>query len=184
MSAINGYEELEETLSDFISECNLDAVTVNSLFRSTIEFLEPELESATVVVLDTNKLDDTKSFKASNVKVGIKFALEVIFVVQSILTEVELKQVLLVLKAIVELIGNCSIDISREEVIILFAIYRLRSAEKKQIQEYINSTLAENYKIVSSDRLDEGLKKLEKIKTIKLVDGKFTINETVIIKGM
>lgn len=184
MSNINCYEELEGALSSFIDEHELDDVTVNSLFRSSIEFLEPELQTATVVVLDAGKLDETKSIKASNVKIGIKFALGAIFAVKPMLTENGVWLVLLVLKAIVTLVGDHIVDLSREEAIILFAIYRLQSADEERILEYITSSLSVSHGIISKDRLDEGLKKLEKIRTIKLVDGKFVVNETVIIKGM
>lgn len=184
MSSINGYEGLEGALSSFIDEHELDDVTVNSLFRSSVEFLEPELQTATVVVLDAGKLDETKSIKASNVKIGIKFALGAIFAVKPMLTEKGIWLVLLVLKAIVTLAGDLSENISREEAIILFAIYRLQSADAEQIHEYISNSLSDSNGNVSKDRLNEGLKKLEKIRTIKLVDGKYVVNETVVIKGV
>lgn len=184
MSNIDGYEELEEALSSYIDEHELDRVTVNSLFRSSIEFLEPELQTATVVVLDVGKLDETKSIKASNVRIWIKFALGAIFAVKPMLTEKGIWLVLLVLKAIVTLVGDIKVDISSKEAIILFAIYRLQSADAEQIYEYISNSLSGSYGSVSKDRLNEGLKKLEKIKTIKLVDGQYVVNETMIIKGV
>ncbi len=182
MSSISGYDELIDLLSGFAREHDLDEVTVNSLFRSSVDFLEPELQTASVVILDSGKLDDTKSVKASNVKVGIKFALGAIFAVKPALTAKGIWLILLVLKAIVTLVGDMSIDLSKEEAIIIFAIYRLQVADDNRIYDYITTNFSEEYGCIPYDRFQKGLEQLVKIRTIKLVDGQYSLNEAVIVK--
>ena len=177
------YEVIENTLTSFIEEHELDKVTVNSLIRGSIEVLEPELPTASVAVIDTGDLASSVDIKPRNIRVNLKFALNSIFSFKPICDESGAWLVLAILNAILSLIKDMKMDLNKEEAVVLFALYRLQRATSDEIGAYINK-LKENGESVDiqNSEVQDALGKLEKLKTIKLEDGKFCLCETILIR--
>jgi hypothetical protein len=185
MKNISGYDDLQNLLSDVVVEYELDPVTVNSLLLSSFVFLEPELQSATVAIIDPSNFEKSKSIRASNIQVDLKFALDAIFATISVFTAKSSLLILYVLKAIVLLIDKASIQLGKNDAIVLFAIYRLQKADKNAILRYINKLRTENddIDIVNESTIEKSLKTLEDIKTIELIDGLYSLNDVIVIKA-
>ncbi len=61
------YEEIEKNLMPFLKEHDLDAITLSSLIRGSIEVLEPEIPTASVAVIDADNLASGISVKLKNI---------------------------------------------------------------------------------------------------------------------
>lgn len=177
------YEEIENMLNSFVEEHELDNVTVNSLIRGSVEVLEPEIPTASVAVIDTGDLSSAVSIKPKNIKINLKFALNSIFSFKSICDSKGVWLVLGILKTILYFIQDMSIQLSDQETIVLFALYRLRSATSVEITAYIDK-LKETEESVDIQvvNVEESLKVLEKIGTIQMKDGKYYVCETILIR--
>ncbi len=182
---INGYEDLQDALSDVIKENNLDIVSVHSLLMSSFDFLEPELQSASVAIINFEELNKSKSIHPSNIQVNMKVALDAIFAVKSIFSAEDFSLVLLVLKAILTLINCSTVQINKEEAIVLFSVYRLKNSNVDGIYDYIKRLKEENENIsvINREAIEQSLRSLEKIKAIELVDGLYSVRDIIILKA-
>lgn len=185
MNNINGYDDLQDALSDVIKEYELDTVSVRSLLMSSFDFLEPELQAASVAIIYPEDLEKSKSIHPSNIQVNIKFALDTIFAVKSIISTKDFSLVLLILKALVMFIHSATVQIKKEDAIVLYSIYRLQNANIDDIQKYIIKLKEENDDI---DIIDEGIIErsildLEKIKAIELVNGLYSLHDIILVKA-
>ncbi len=177
------YEEIEKNLMPFLKEHDLDAITLSSLIRGSIEVLEPEIPTASVAVIDADNLASGISVKLKNIKINMKFALNSIFSFKSVCDAEGVWLVLVMLKTIVFLLEETKVKLNANEAIVLFCIYRLQSATLKEIVEY-TKTLKKNEKNADIQIKDanDAIKNLEKIGTVKLEDGKYSLCETILIR--
>ncbi len=177
------YEEIEKSLTSFSIEHNLDSVTLSSMIRGSIEVLEPEIPTASVAIIDADNLASGISVKLKNIKVNIKFALNSIFSFKSVCDAEGKWLTLAILKTIVFLLEEMKVKLGSKEATVLFCIYRLQSATPEQINAYAKkvkeSTEDTDIKI---DDVNEALRTLEKIGTIKLENGKYSLCETILIR--
>lgn len=177
------YEEIEKSLIPFSEEHDLDSITVSSLIRGSIEVLEPEIPTASVAVIDANNLTSGISVKLKNIKVNLKFALNSIFSFKSVCDAEGKWLILAILNTIVFLLEEIKVELGAEEAIVLFCIYRLQSATLEEIIEYVKRISCNGKEIdIQIDGIDDALKKLEKIGTIKLENGKYFLCETILIR--
>lgn len=178
------YEKIEKNLKSFLKEHDVDTITLNSLIRGSIEILEPEIPTASVAVIDADNLTSGISVKLKNIKINLKFALNSIFSFKSVCDAEGVWLVLAILKTIVFLLEEIKVKLDANEAMVLFSIYRLQSATPKEIFEYIKNLKKneENVDIQIEDTND-AIKNLEKIKTIKLEDGKYFLCETILIRN-
>lgn len=176
------YEEIEQSLIPFLKEHDIDLITVSSLIRGSIEVLEPEIPTASVAAINGNDLTSGISLKLKNIKVNLKFALNSIFSFKSVCSSEGIWLILAILKAIVSLLGEIKVDLDAKEAIVLFCIYRLQSATPGEIIEYAEK-LRENGKEtdIQIEDVNEALEKLERIRTIKLENGKYLLCEKVLV---
>lgn len=175
------YEEIEKELSPFVQEHDLDLVTVNSLIRGSIEILEPEMPTDSWGGLKNN-LSSGIDIKCKNIKINLKFALDSIFSLKYIFDANKKWLILTILKAIVFLLGSMKIELDNDDTVVLFCIYRLRSATTEEITNYAKK-LQENKTIsnIQINDISKTLKNLEDINSIKLEDGKYSLCETISI---
>lgn len=177
------YEEIKKNLIPFIKEHDLDSITVNSLIRGSIEVLEPEIPTASVAVIDANNLTSGISVKLKNIKVNLKFALNSIFSFKSVCDAEGKWLILVILKTIVFLFEEMKVELSEKEAIVLFCIYRLQSATLGEIIEYAEK-IRENGKEADMqiEGVNDALRNLERIGTIKMENGKYFLCETILIR--
>lgn len=179
------YIIIEKSLEPFIAEHNLDEITVKSLVRGSVEIVEPDLPSVSYVILNEKDITSARSIKVKNIKINLKFALNSIFSLKSICEAEDEWLVLVVLKTIVSLFENMKIVLEKKEAIVLFCIYRLRSATAQEVQNYYKPN---NFsKSACSEKLDEeDIKKaigtLQKIGAVDEKDGKYYIEETIYVR--
>ncbi len=177
------YELLLDELKPFIREKGLDIVSVKSLLLSTVEFDYVEDGAANTVFISSGTLSGGKSIKARNVKISVRLALNIIFAVKTAFSENGCWLILCILDIINNLINDAVEELTQDEAVVLFAIYRLRNADPEMIDRYV-AELKENGYL--DDKLDvdirNSLKKLEKIRTIKLENGLYMLDEAVVIK--
>lgn len=177
------YEEITQNLEPFIQKNGLDLVTVESLIRGSIEVEEPELPSASIAIVDGSKLSSGASYKIKNVKVNLKFALNSILAFKSVCDQKDKNLILVILKTIVFLLDEMKVTFEELEARVLFCIYRLQSATEEDIVSYVKNSLEKNPKDddIQIEDVSKALEKLEKIGTVELKDGKYSITETVLI---
>ena len=185
MKNVNNYDDLQNILSDVIEEYNLDKVSVNSLLMSSFDFLEPELESASLVEINTRDWEKSKSVRLSNIQVDLKIALDVIFAVKPMFTAEGGHLILLILRAIIILVSAGTVHLSKKDAEVLFAIYRLQRASQRDIYDYLVRLSKENDDIDIVEELDieRSLSILEKVHAVELVDGGYHLNDIIRIKA-
>lgn len=178
------YKELEKKLAPFIEEHELDEVTVNSLIRGSIEVFETEVPSASTAVINTRDFGASVSVKAKNIKVNLKFAFSSIFFFKSVCDTNGIWLILSILNAIVLLIEDMKIQLSPREAIVLFALYRLRNADEETIYMYVHDMKEANVADITLQDVQSALVCLEKIGTIKMIDGKYCMCEAILIRSV
>lgn len=179
------YEEIEKSLIPFSEEHDLDSITVSSLIRGSIEVLEPEIPTASVAVIDANNLASGISVKLKNIKVNLKFALNSIFSFKSVCDAEGKWLILAILNTIVFLLEEMKIELGTKEAIVLFCIYRLQSATLREVIEYAEKLRKDGKETdIQIEDVNNALKKLERIGTIKLENGKYYLCETILIRKL
>lgn len=181
---IDKYNEIDNMLKPFVDEHELDEVTVNSLIRGSVEILEPEIPIASVASIDVNNFAASWSIKPRNIKVNLNFALNSIFSVKSIHDSDGIWLIFVILKALAFLVADMKVSLNKTEAIVLYALYRLRSATDDNIAKYINSTLKikEEDADIQLEEVKTALNNLERIGTIKMDDGKYCMRESILIR--
>ena len=178
------YKEIENFLVPFVEEHNLDRITVNSLIRGSVEVLESEMPTASKVIIDMDDFSSSMSVKLKNIKVNLSFSLSSIFSFKSICDTEGVWLILAILKAIAFLWGEMKIQLDGIEAITLFALYRLRVANTTEIWEYVKKIEIDKEMVnMSLDSVEEAVKNLEKIRTVKLIDGKYRMCESILIRN-
>ena len=178
------YRELEKKLAPFIKEHELDEITVNSLIRGSIEVIEPEVPIASTTFIDTEDFNSAVSIKTKNIKVNLKFALDSIFSFKSFFDIEGLWLILAIVNAIVSLIGDMMIVFNEKEAVTLFALYRLRNADEKEIYKYVKNVLSNEREFeMDLNDIKDAINKLEKIGTIKMLDGKYCLSEEILVRN-
>lgn len=179
------YSLILNNLEQFIKEKKLDKITVKSLMLSSIDFIYPEEEPANIAIISQDDLSKSYSIKCENIKIGLKFALDIIFSVKAVFSSEECWLILSVLKVISSFINGMKEELNCDEAIVLFSLYRLQSADEGRIKDYINS-LKDSGKLadinIENINIKTALDKLEKIKSIELDGGDYHIIETIYIK--
>lgn len=176
------YEEIAKSLQSFSDEHNLDMVTLNSLIRGSVEILDPERTTASVIMINPDNWTSGKSIKIKNIKINLKFALNSVFSFKSIYDSEGIWLVLAFLKAILFLLEESKIELGVNESIALFCIYRLQTADSEKIVTYAKGLNLDNQTTdIHAGNIKNILKKLENIGTIKLEAGKYHLRETLVI---
>lgn len=88
---IGAYLDTKEEMKD------LDEVTVKSLFRTCIESLNPELPRSSVIIKSIKNSETAYSVKLKNIKLNLRFALDMILGVGGVLEGSKLMLIFLVL---------------------------------------------------------------------------------------
>ncbi len=177
------YMAIENMLKPFVKEHELDMVTVNSLIRGSMELLEPEPPTASVAILDSKDMSSAVSVKPSNIRINLKFAFNSIFSFKSLLDAEGIWLVLSLLKTIVFLISDMEVRLNENEAVVLFCLYRLRNAACEEMIDYIETVKSEKIHVeINTIGLKKALYQLEKIGTVKLEAGKYSMCETILIR--
>ena len=179
---LNQYNSIIEELDPFIKEFKLDRVTVSSLIQSCVLFSDTEIPTSSIVIINKNDLNKSKSVKTANVKVGLKYALDVVFATKMALEAEGLWLIVVILKMILCLTNGMNRQLGKEDALVLFVLYRLKHASKRKIDTYLKDLIAEiGENEISKKKLDESLDSLESIGCIRMKDGEYYLNETVIV---
>lgn len=167
----------------YLSNLILDTITVNSLIRGSIEVLEEEIPKASIVTIDENNPTTGVSIKARNIKVNFKFAINSIFSFKPVCDSKEIWLILTILKAMLFLLDEMKINLDANDALIVFCLYRLQKSTPEKIVEYAKN-LKENGITTDMQIVDvqDALKKLEKIGTVKLEDGDYVLCETILLR--
>lgn len=176
------YEEISKSLQSFSDEHSLDMVTLNSLIRGSVEIIEPEKTTASDITINPDNWTSGKSIKITNIKINLKFALNSVFSFKSICDSEGIWLILAFLKAILFLREASTIELDVNESIVLFCIYRLQTADSEEIVTYAKGLNLDIQTVdIHSGNIENILKKLENIGTIKLEAGKYILRETIMI---
>ena len=179
------YREIEDFLMPFVEEHELDSITVNSMIRGSIEILEPDIPVASVVMMKENDLTSAVSVKPKNIKISLGFALDSIFSFKSVCDSEGIFLILTLLKTILFLMGKMWITLKSDQAIVVFIIYRLKSATPQDIIRYTKKLKNEVKEVdIAIENIDEVLDSLEEMSVIKMEDGKYILCETIFIKKM
>lgn len=148
-----------------------------------MELLEPEPPTASVAILDSKDMSSAVSVKPSNIRINLKFAFNSIFSFKSLLDAKGIWLVLTLLKTIVFLISDMEAKLNENEAVVLFCLYRLRNATCEEIIDYIETVKTEEINIeINTNDVKTALSKLEKIGTVKLEAGKYSMCEAILIR--
>ena len=177
------YEEIEQKLQPFLDSHDLDPITVRSLIRGSIEFLEEEMPKASISMIDENNLATGVSVKPRNIKVNFKFAINSIFAFKTTCDSKGIWLILTILKATLFLLNEMTINFDVNDAIVIFCLYRLQKATPNRIAEYANN-LTENEHLtdIQTTDIQNTLENLEKIGTVKLDNGNYVLSETILLR--
>ena len=176
------YEDIEKFLEPFAEEHELDMVTLGSLIRGSIEILEPTLPKATVTVIETENFSKATSWKINNIKFNLKSAFNSIFLFKTIPAKNDIWLIMAIFRIILSVFDTLRVELNQQEAIVLFCVYRLRNATCEEINLYVEKLKVEGKKVeLSKEEIKESLEKLEKIGTILLQNGKYSLVETVLL---
>lgn len=172
------YDFLVSQVADLINDRKVDEVTVRSLYQSCFEFEELTPQVASIAVVSTSGKSDSFSIKPLNVNINLKFALDTIFMSRPVFTENGIWLILSLLRALCYLLGSTVKPITKEEAILVYAVYRLRQADESRIIDYIKEI--ELYDDIKDAQ--EALNSLVKLNVLDIEDGDYFLKESVIIK--
>ena len=99
---IGAYLDTKEEMKD------LDEVTVKSLFRTCIESLNPELPRSSVIIKSIKNSETAYSVKLKNIKLNLRFALDMILGVGGVLEGSKLMLIFLVLDVLCTFFSNAT----------------------------------------------------------------------------
>lgn len=169
-------------LEPFISNHNLDRVSVESLVKSCVEILSNDLPKASTSIIDLKNLKNSFNFKFSNIRINFTFGLNLIFKLKTCFISNDIWFVLSLLEIARILIQEATIKLNESDALVLTSIYRLKDANENEIIEYANSINPCYHNILDKDIVNESLKNLEALKSIILDDGKYRLCEYIYIK--
>lgn len=180
------YLFIEQNLGPFIAEHDLDSVTIKSLIRGSVEVLEPEPPNALLTVIDANNLQKGSSIKLRNIKFNVQFALQSIFSMKDVCDEKGMWSVLAFIKAIYAFVKAMHISFGQIDAIVLFCVYRLRSATVPQIIEYHNESNFDKKIadiVLSEKNVQSALADLEKLGIVGIDGGEYFVKESIIVRN-
>ena len=91
--------------------------------------------------------------------------------------------ILAILKTIVFFVEEMKVELGEKEAVVLFCIYRLRAATSGEIIEYAEKLRKNGKEVdIQIEGVNDALKNLERIGTIKLENGKYILRETILIR--
>lgn len=176
---------ISKTIEDYVFKdpiCDkLDPITVRSLFRSCIEPENPELPHSSIVKRDISNPEVAYSLKISNIKLNLRFALDIIIGLNSIYNESKEQLLILLLKVIQYFFSESKVKIDKKQTYVLYAIALLEGNGEGVLEERIIQYAQKNKKEDMITDIDSILKELENLKTIYLLEGKYHLCETVIV---
>ena len=177
------YDLLFDGLRPLIREKNLDEISVKSLLYSSISFDYPEAEPANIAIISKKDFSGGKSIKARNIKISLKISLDTVLAVKTAFSEKGCWFILCILQVILSFFENIKKEIGYDDSVVLFAVYRLRNAGIKDINAYIKF-LKDSGELSDKDDIDvkASLDRLEELKTLELINGKYSLAETIIVK--
>lgn len=176
---ITQYDILMKKLDSIIKENNLDPISIKSLLLSSVEFLDDEESNAQAIILTPSDLSNVKSIKLRNAKINLKFALNVIFSAKTIFSDNQMWMIFSILNVVNLLKDQSTITLGESEAIVLYVIYKLRRANEDKISRYIHDCDELRKDTIN---IEQSLDLLEKIGTIEMIGGEYTIKEIVIIR--
>lgn len=172
------YRMALEALEPLIAKYELDPVMLSSIVRGTVEVEEHPLQSA----LKVWKSKDGKVYtiKPSNIKINLSFALDNAFRFKTIFTQKDIWLVLAIIHLVVDMFTSAVKRVDEMSALILVAVFRLQSAESREILEYAQKILPQNSELCVDDvSVQRALDNLEELKCVKLENGKYSVIETV-----
>lgn len=164
----------------------VDMVTIKSLFRTSIESVNPELPRSSVIVKGIKNPEASCSVKLKNVKLNFNFALDMILGIGGVLEGSKMMQIALLLDVLKTFFTNAIVGLKEEDTYLVYLIhkmdYKKTGVSKEQIAEYIKSdTIAKEKKYFSkTEELDESLERLENIHSIMIENACYHVTETIL----
>lgn len=170
------YDLLLKKLEPTIKDKNLDPVAVSSMIRSCVEIDDENLTCASRYFYMRGRY---YSVKPSNIKINLKFAIQIIMKFKGICTDNELWLIASIIDIAQYLFSNATKEIDQMSAMILLALYRLLKADKQQINNYIERLNSPDNPKPNLCQLQDLLDQLEDIGCIKCIDGYYVLNESI-----
>lgn len=172
------YKIAIDMLEPVINKYKLDKIAVESLVRSSIEIEDQEIQPVTAIWRSTN--GKVYSTKPSNIKVNLKFALDLAFRLKTTFTQKDIWFGIAIIDIIVALFTSATKEIDEFSSIVLLSVYRRQHRNIEEIIEYVEKICSKNSKNdISKEIIKESLEKLESWGCIRCIDGLYEISETV-----
>lgn len=180
-------------MSDFEIYCKslaeengLDIVSISSYLNSVVEYEGTEQERATIFRSIKENSSQLSSYKLSNIKIDVEFALKTLFRTTSFCNAKNRKLIVVLLQLILDIKNESEIIIGKDESWVVYALYMKggngKGLELDILMEYMNKNKPEDIeKDITKDQLEKALDNLEKMKSIELKDGKCFLIETLIL---
>ena len=175
------YIEMENKLAPFAQEHELDAVTLRSLIGSSVRIIEPDMEPANIVVFNKNR-SGAKRVSLKTIRIDIKYAINLIYQVKTLITSKKIWFILALLKLILQLAEDVCSNLDYQEAVVLFCCYRLGEADQGRIERYVNQLKAENEIEDIEINVAEALENLENYKIIEMISGLYRLCEYILIR--
>lgn len=178
--------DFEIYCENLAKENGLDVVTVSSYLNSVVEYEGTEQERATIFRSIKESSSQLSSYKLSNIKIDVGFALKMLFRTIETCSVKNRKLIAILLKLICDLKNESQIIIGKNESWAVYGLYMKggngRGLEIENLMKYMNENkpedINENIDIVD---LEKALKKLERMKSVELKEGKYFLIETLIL---
>lgn len=172
------YVDIIEELQKIMIPYNLDDTTLSSLVRASIEIEQQLPEPASRLF----KLQNGKKYsvKPSNIKVNLKYALDLAFRFKTIFELHDIWLALAIISLIVNLFTNAIKEIDEISSIVILAIYRMQKGSEAEIFEQAKVIQPKSSSVILDMKsIQKSLSQLEDFKCIQLIDGKYSIIESV-----
>lgn len=197
-------EEVEKNILSISEEYDLDPELLEELYYKNIEFQELSTKQtnnrrakaarssyniraferpALLGVIEADKNGKLHSIKLQNINFDLKFLLEIICAVGSMMDPNRIKILLAVLTLLVKLFGMMIRELSDKDAVVLLCIRDLTSATPEKIVEYAKEQRKnEDDPLLTLEDVKKSLKVLKELKTIKLIEGEYYICEKIKLK--
>lgn len=173
------YYENIEVKNVFLNQVNFGNKSASLNPYLVREFQRPLIRG----IIEKDKNGKLHSIKPQNIKFDLKFLLEFIGSVGSMMDSNKIKILLAVLTLLVKLFGMMIRELSDKDAVVLLCIRDLTSASPEKIVEYAKEQRTnDDDPVLTLEDVKKSLKVLEKMKTIELIDGEYYICERINLK--
>lgn len=174
------YNSIMEIMQPIIQEHNLDEITMESIVRSCVEVEEKEIQRAKYI--RPGLKGEIYSTKLPNIKINLEFIFSTLNASKAVVKEKSMWMGVAVIYLVYYLFKQSTVKIENSEImsLVLFALYRLRRANVKETEEYVKQIAPDNMKKkVTIEVIEKSLCKLEELKCISLIEGKYILIEKI-----